>query len=46
MKGVDLSDCVIAGITVSDDFRELAGLKISPMQAVDIAALLGVVVES
>ena len=46
LKGVDLSDCVIAGITVSDDFRDLAGLKISPLQAVDIAALLGVVVES
>lgn len=46
LQGVDLSDCIIAGITVSDDFRELAGLKISPLQAVDIAALLGVVVES
>ena len=42
LKGVDLSHCEIAGITLSDSFSELRGAKISPLQAVDVARMLGV----
>ena len=42
LKGVDLSGCLIEGITVSESFRELRGLKIDASQALDIALLLGV----
>lgn len=41
LKGVDLSDCTIDGMMVSDTFQELKGAKISAAQAVDIAVLLG-----
>lgn len=42
LKGVDLSGCLIEGITVSESFSELRGLKIDASQALDIALLLGV----
>lgn len=42
LKGVDLSDCVIEGIIVSETFSELRGLKIDASQALDLALLLGV----
>ena len=42
LKNIDLSTCEIAGITVSDSFRELKGLRINPAQAQDIAGVLGV----
>ena len=42
LKGVDLSTCQIEGLTVSDTYKELSGLKISGNQAEDIIKLLGV----
>ena len=42
LSGVDLSECTIGGITVSDSLQELQGVKIDPMQAVDLVPLLGV----
>lgn len=41
LKGVDLSDCQIDGITVSESLQELRGVKINTVQAVDFARLLG-----
>ena len=42
LDGMDLSDCSIQGIMVSDSLRELRGLKISPLQAMDLVRFLGV----
>jgi len=42
LKGVDLSTCLIDGISVSDTFRELRGVKINAEQAVVMAQMLGV----
>jgi len=42
LKGMDLSSCTLEGITVSDRFTELRGVKLDPLQAVEIASLLGV----
>lgn len=42
LKGIDLSDCSIGGIRVSDTFKELRGVKITPVQAMDIIELFGV----
>lgn len=42
LKGIDLSDCSIEGIVVSDSYYELKGLKVSVMQTVDIAVLMGI----
>jgi uncharacterized protein YjbI with pentapeptide repeats len=44
LKGVDLSGCTIDGISVSEDFHELKGAKVSPEQAVGLAMLLGVTI--
>lgn len=40
LKGVDLSDCTIHDIQVSDSFTELAGLKVDLYQAAELAKLL------
>lgn len=42
LKGVDLSDCTIDGITVSDTLNELKGVKINAMQAIEVVRLLGI----
>lgn len=42
LKGLDLSSCLIDGISVSDTFKELNGLRLNVEQAVVIAQLLGV----
>ena len=42
LKGVDLSKCDIEGMSVSDSLKELKGLKISPLQSVEIAKMTGV----
>lgn len=42
LKGVDLSGSIIEGITVSETFSELRGLKIDASQALDIALLVGI----
>ena len=41
LKGMDLSECVIDGIMVSDQFTELAGVR-SALQAAELARLMGV----
>lgn len=40
LKGIDLSDCTIHNILVSDTFTELAGLKVDLYQAAELAKLL------
>lgn len=40
LKGIDLSDCTIHNILVSDNFSELAGLKVDLYQAAELAKLL------
>lgn len=40
LKGIDLSDCTIHDILVSDTFSELAGLKVDLYQAAELAKLL------
>ncbi len=42
LKGIDLSDCDISGIALSDTFYELRGAEVSYDQAAELAALLGV----
>lgn len=42
LKGMDLSDCVIDNIMVSDQYTELAGLKVNLFQAAELAKLMGV----
>lgn len=42
LKGVDLSDCVITGICVSESLQELKGATIDVTQASVLAGLLGV----
>ena len=42
LKGIDLSDCVIDGISVSDTLHELKGSKMTAEQAVTVAGILGI----
>jgi len=42
LKDMDLSSCVIDGITVSDTHAELRGVQVNPLQAVELVRLLGV----
>ena len=42
LKGLDLSDCAIGGLTVSESLRELRGVTLNPAQAVELMPLLGV----
>ena len=42
LKGIDLSDCVITNMMVSDTYTELAGAKVSIYQAAELAKLLKV----
>lgn len=42
---IDLSDCEISGIMVSDDFHELKGVTVNSFQAVELSKLLGLVVK-
>jgi len=42
LKGMDLSECAIDGIMVSDQFTELSGVKVSLLQAAELARLMGV----
>ena len=41
LRGVDFSTCCIDGITLSDTFSELKGLKVNAIQAVELAKMLG-----
>ncbi len=42
LAGLDVSNCDINGILVSESFRELRGLRVSALQAMELARLLGV----
>lgn len=42
LKDIDLSDCKIERIILSDTFRELRGATINPFQAAELVRLLGV----
>ena len=42
LKGIDLSDCTITGIMLSDTYAELRGAKINVYQAAEVARLFGV----
>ena len=42
LKDIDLSDCKIERIILSDTFRELHGATINPFQAAELVRLLGV----
>ena len=41
-KDLDFSDCKIDGITVSETFKELRGMRINLLQSTNIARLLGI----
>ena len=42
LRGVDLSECTIEGIAVSENCAELRGARINALQATELARLLGV----
>ena len=42
LKGIDLSDCNIGHIMMSDQYKEIAGAKVNMFQAVELAKLLGI----
>ena len=44
LNGLNMASCRIEGITISDSFSELKGLRISALQAVELARLLGITV--
>ena len=43
MKGIDMTTCTLDGILVN--LPDLRGMIVSPMQAMDLAKLLGLVVK-
>jgi len=45
LKGLDFSNATLEGICVSEGAGELAGATVSPLQAVELARLLGVIVQ-
>ena len=42
LKGIDLSDCMIDGILVSDTYHELKGVMVNALQAAELIKILGV----
>ena len=42
LKNIDLSDCIIDGIAVSDTCKELRGAIINAGQAIELARILGI----
>lgn len=42
LRGIDLSDCIISNLMVSDTYAELAGVKVNIYQAAELAKLLKV----
>lgn len=44
LKGLDFSDSFIDGIILSDNFSEIKGAKVSEMQAMELAKLLGIII--
>lgn len=45
LKGLDFTQCEIDGIVLSDTYSELEGAVVSPVQAVELAKLLRVIVK-
>lgn len=45
LKGLDFSDSELAGIQISDDFKELEGAAVNTWQAVELARLLKLVIK-
>ena len=45
MRGMDLSDSEIGGLTVSDDNRELSGVIVDLYQAAELAKKLGIIIK-
>ena len=45
LAGLDFSDCDMSGLIVSDTLSELRGAVVNPIQAVELAKLLGIVVK-
>lgn len=45
LKGLDFSGATLEGICVSEGAGELAGAMVSPLQAVELARLLGVILQ-
>lgn len=43
--GMDFTDCVLEAIRVSDDFSELKGVKVNELQALELSALLKIIIE-
>ena len=46
LKGIDLSENQIEGISVSDSAYELRGAVISPWQAIELARIFGLVIKN
>lgn len=44
LKGIDMTSCSLEGITISDNFSELKGLRVNSLQAVELAKMLGIIV--
>ena len=42
LKGVDLSGCILEGVTLSASCQELRGAKIHAVQAALVARILGI----
>ena len=42
LKGIDLSDCILDKITLSETCKELRGAKIHSSQAAVVATILGI----
>jgi Uncharacterized low-complexity proteins len=42
LKDIDLTDCIIDGITVSDTCKELRGAIVNAEQAIELARILGI----
>lgn len=45
LRGMDFTECELAGIIVSDSHEELAGAVVSTWQALELARLLGVIIK-
>lgn len=45
LKGLDFSNCQIDGLLLSDDYHELQGLTVNTLQAIELAKLLGVIIQ-
>ena len=42
LEGIDFSTSNIDGIIVSDNFKELKGIKVNEIQAIELSKLIGI----